>query len=236
MNDPPIRPAATVMLLRPSTDGYEVLMVRRTNQAVFGGGMYVFPGGRVDDADGPGDDGFVVAAIRECFEEAGVLLARDPAGATPDRRHPVFAEREAVHGGAVSFAELLARHRLAPALDDLVWVANWLTPKGEMPRRFDTRFFVAAMPDGQTSGHDRQETVDSEWLAPAAALARWAQRDLAMLPPTVAQLRFLDRHPTVEAVFAAGRAMLRPERVEPRLIPGTWEVRLPGEPGFDELA
>lgn len=231
MNEPPIRPAATVLLLRDGADGVEVFMLRRANQAVFGGGMYVFPGGRVDDADGE----FEVAAIRECFEEAGVLLARCPDGSPVSPDHAVFSAREEIHAGAMSLRELLGRHGLVAALDDLSWIAEWVTPRGELPRRFDTRFFVAAMPAGQASHHDDSETVASEWIRPTDAIARWERHEMAMFPPTVHQLRFVEPHESVASAVAAARAVGTPPRLEPRLVPGTMSVLLPGEPGFDEL-
>src|SRR6266511_573953 len=115
----PIRPASTVMLLRDGDSGLEVFMLRRTMGAAFARDMYVFPGGRVDDADGEGDAGFRVAAIRECFEEAGVLLAVDGDGQTVADGHPVLAERHAVHSGEVTVGELCARHGLALATEQL---------------------------------------------------------------------------------------------------------------------
>ena len=152
------------MLLRDTADGLEVFMLRRTNAAVFAGGMYVFPGGRVDPADGEGDEAFVVAAIRECYEECGVLLAVDDAGRMVDDGHPALAHRAGVYEGTVDMRALAADHGLRLLTDALPWVSHWITPKGETTRRFDTRFFVAASPAGQTSHHDDNETVASMWV------------------------------------------------------------------------
>ncbi|HTH06773.1 MAG TPA: NUDIX domain-containing protein, partial [Ilumatobacteraceae bacterium] len=150
--DVPIRPAATVMLLRDGQDGIEVFMLRRTNAAVFAGGMYVFPGGRVDPADGePGSaEAFAVAAVRECYEEAGVLLAVDSAGRMVDDGHPALSHREAVYDGTVDVRALAAEHGLRLATDELAWMSHWITPRGETTRRFDTRFFAVASPPGQS--------------------------------------------------------------------------------------
>lgn len=237
MTGPPVRPAATVLLLRDAPVGLQVFLLRRTSQAVFGGGMYVFPGGRVDDRDGQRehDDAFQIAAIRECFEEAGVLLARTRDGMPVDPNHQIFSARESVHRGERGLIDLLAEHHLEPATDQLIWLARWVTPKGELPRRFDTKFFVAAMPFGQRSRHDDSETVASEWSRPADALRRWEDHELAMFPPTVAQLRFLLPHATVAEAVAAARSVGPPPRLEPKLIPGTFDVVLPGEPGYDDL-
>jgi 8-oxo-dGTP pyrophosphatase MutT (NUDIX family) len=175
-HDVPIRPAATVMLLRDTVAGLEVFMLRRTNAAVFAGGMYVFPGGKVDPLDGEGDEGFVVAAIRECYEECGVLLAVDAHGQMVDDGHPALAHREAVYNGSVDVRALVADHGLRLATDQLVWMSHWITPKGEASRRFDTRFYMAASPVGQSSHHDDSETVASMWVRPVDAWpthSRW---------------------------------------------------------------
>ena len=130
-SDVPAKPAATVMLLRDRHDGVEVFMLRRTTAAAFAGGMYVFPGGKVDEADGEDDLGYVIAAIRECYEEAGVLLAVDESGAMVTDGHPALAHRQAVYDGTVDLRALCDRHNLRPAIDDLVWVSRWITPVGE---------------------------------------------------------------------------------------------------------
>ena len=104
------------MLLRDSPEGIEVFMLRRTTAAAFAGGMYVFPGGKVDAADGDGDEGYVIAAIRECYEEAGVLLATDANGAMVADGHPALAHRQAVYDGDVDLRALCAEHHLLPAI------------------------------------------------------------------------------------------------------------------------
>src|SRR5215203_3480197 len=135
----PARPASTVMLLRDIDDGVEVFMLRRTKAAVFAGGMYVFPGGKVDAADGEegSDEAYEVAAIRECFEEAGVLLATDETGAMITDDHPALAHRQAIYDGEVDLRALCAEHHLVPAANALVWFSRWITPVGESSRRFD---------------------------------------------------------------------------------------------------
>ncbi|MGH9034335.1 MAG: NUDIX hydrolase, partial [Acidimicrobiia bacterium] len=184
-----IRPAATLMLVRDGADGIEVLMLRRHPDAVFAADAWVFPGGAVDPSDGdlppaavPGvTDGdasatigvhsgglaFFVAAVRECFEEAGVLLARTAGGGDLDISSDLDATRFARHrrdllAGRRSLAEMLGTEDLVLDLADVFYVSHWITPPGP-PRRFDTRFFVAAAPGGQAATHDTAETVESVW-------------------------------------------------------------------------
>ena len=237
-DDIPIRPAATVMLLRDTAAGLEVFMLRRTNAAVFAGGMYVFPGGKVDPSDGDGDEGFVVAAIRECYEECGVLLAVDPQGQMVDDGHPALAHREAVYDGSVDVRALAADHALRLATDQLVWMSHWITPKGEATRRFDTRFYVAASPVGQSSHHDDSETVASMWVRPADAIASFEAGELQLMPPTITNLRFLEQCPTVADAMTAARAVGVPPVILPKLrrVDGRMVgIAMPGDADYDSL-
>jgi 8-oxo-dGTP pyrophosphatase MutT (NUDIX family) len=233
------KPAATVMLLRDADHGIEVFMLRRTTSAAFASGMYVFPGGKVDAADGDGDMGYVIAAIRECYEEAGVLLATDESGAMVSDGHPALEHRESVHGGDVDLRALCDEYHLCPAIDDLVWVSHWITPVGESPRRFDTRFFVAVAPTEQTSRHDDNETIASAWVRPIEALRRQSAGELTMLPPTIKNLEFLGAHHDTASAMQDARRLGRPEAIQPRLrrdargrIRG---ISLPGDDDFDDL-
>jgi 8-oxo-dGTP pyrophosphatase MutT (NUDIX family) len=241
----PVRPAATVMLVRDGADGPEVFMLRRTLNAAFAGGMYVFPGGRVDDADHADelevicdglDDGrasavlglprgglaYWVAAVRECFEEAGVLLARpvggDDAVRFDDPRVAARfeAERHRVHDGTLSLTELCAQERLVLTTDAIHYVSHWITPVGE-PRRFDTRFFVARAPQAQEPLHDDHETIESLWVRPADALARVRAGELAMIPPTMKNLEFLLPNATADAALAAAGRLETPRPILPKL-------------------
>jgi 8-oxo-dGTP pyrophosphatase MutT (NUDIX family) len=258
----PVRPAATVMLVRDAVDGssgVEVFMLRRSTNAVFGAGMYVFPGGRVDGLDGAtdlephvvglddeqasarlgidrGGLAFWVAAIRECFEEAGVLLARRRDGNALDLRDD---DRHAVHAGTLSMAELCRRDDLVLDLSTTHYVAHWITPAGEA-RRFDTRFFVALAPDDQDPLHDDGETIDSLWVRPEDAIAMLREGRLTMMPPTVANLRFLSEHRTSHAVIAAAAELDRPRPVLPRLrVDADGQVvgvAMPDDPDYATLA
>ena len=263
----PLRPASTVMLLRDVPRDIEVFMLQRTTSAAFASGMYVFPGGRVDDADGSGEldelcDGLTdaeasdllriprgglaywVAAIRECFEEAGVLLARDAQGkyVSLDDEHSqrrFMHARHEVHEGRLSFAELCRRENLRLAVDAIRYVSHWITPIGEK-RRFDTRFFVAVAPQSQEPLHDDKETIASLWVAPTTALALAQRGELAMIPPTIANLEFLAPHHSSSTAIDAARQIGVPTPVLPKLrrdaegrVVG---IVVPGDPAYDELA
>lgn len=240
----PLRPASTVMLVRDAPSDIEVFMLQRTTSAVFASGMYVFPGGRVDDVDAAseldelceglsdaeasdllrlpsGGLAYWVAAIRECFEEAGVLLARDAHGDfvalnNPDSQARFAEARHAVHDGHLSLAELCRREGLRLAVDSMRYVSHWITPVGEK-RRFDTRFFVAVAPASQDPLHDDSETVASLWVTPNDALARAERGDLAMIPPTTANLRFLAPHRTAREAVGAAQKIGIPTPILPKL-------------------
>jgi len=233
------KPAATVMLLRDSPGGVEVFMLRRTRAAAFASGMYVFPGGKLEGADGDGDEGFVLAAIRECYEEAGVLLAVDENGTMIADGHPALDHRQAVYDGVVDLRALCREHQLRPATGQLVWISRWITPVGESTRRFDTRFFITVAPTGQTSRHDDNETIASEWVAPADALRRAAAKELLMMPPTIKSLEFLLHHADSASVMEAARFLGRPEPIQPRLRRGAdgriTGVSLPGDADYADL-
>lgn len=235
-----IKPAATVMLVREAESrGIEVFMMKRTTKAAFAGGMYVFPGGAVDAED----SSYEIAAIRECFEEAGVLLARNGSGATVRFDDPISADRftrhrHDVHEGRRSMTSVLRDEELTAAVDELHWVSHWVTPFGEV-RRFDTRFFVAAMPQDQDPLHDDKELVDSLWVAPGDALGRARSGDLLMLPPTMANLGFLADHASVSAVLDSAASLATPTRVLPKVrwkADGSMDALLmPTDAGYDEI-
>jgi 8-oxo-dGTP pyrophosphatase MutT (NUDIX family) len=205
------RDAATVMLLRSGRGGLEVYMMRRQASMAFAAGMSVFPGGSVDPRDADeevawaGPDAaqwgrvfdappeqaraLVCAAVRETFEESGVVLA----GATPDTvvADPTSddweADRNALLDRSLSLAELLARRHLVLRSDLLRPWSRWLTPVVE-PRRFDTRFFAAALPEGQRTRDVGGEAAAVRWLSPAEALEAGRRREMQLLPPTAVTL------------------------------------------------
>ena len=264
----PVKPAATVLLIRDADDGgIEVFMLRRTFSAAFASGMFVFPGGKVDDVDGMEDiaeicDGLTdehassllglpngglaywVACIRECFEEAGVLLARhettgDVVRFDDDATATKFsAERENIHDGSVALLDLCKKEGLRLATDEIFYVSHWITPVGER-RRFDTRFFIARAPAAQEPLHDDGETIESFWISPQEAIERAHEKDLMLMPPTKANIEFLLPHATTDEVLAAAAQIGIPQAILPKLkIDSDGRVvgiAMPGDPGYDAL-
>ncbi|MHB1801925.1 MAG: MBL fold metallo-hydrolase, partial [Actinomycetes bacterium] len=225
----PARAAASVVLLRdgpPGVGGLEVFLLTRASSMAFAPGVPVFPGGSVDpgDADAPpwwgpepavfagklgaapGEaQALVVAAVRETFEETGVLLAGLPGGPMVSGTHRPEWERDrvAVAAHEISLGRLLRDRGLVLRADLLVPWAHWVTPLFE-PRRYDTRFLVAALPEGQVARDPSTESAHAAWVAPAEALAQAHGGSLMMLPPTRVILTSLLDHRTVAAVRHAG--------------------------------
>ena len=233
----PPRPAATVLLLRDAPQGLEVFMLRRRTTMAFAGGAYAYPGGSVDARDGSVRH----AAVRETFEEAGVLLAGPadgsaPGGVVADVTGPGWeADRAALAGHRLSFAEFLARRGLAAREELLVPWARWITPEFEA-RRYDTWFFLAALPEGQRTRNASTEADHAAWVRPAAALAACARGELFMLPPTRATLRELSGYPTVtRALAAAAGRRLRPVMATARLDGDRVRLSWPGYEEFGTL-
>ncbi len=264
-----LRDAATVVLVREADDrapGFEVFMLLRAVKSDFNAGAYVFPGGGVDRADavpgvqnicsgldaaaasarlGLADGGlaFYLAAIRECFEEAGVLLAADAAGRTLSLHEPAVKQRFAAHRAALNAGQttlpaICAQEQLHLPLGEVHYYSHWITPEG-MPRRYDTRFFLCRAPAGQEPLHDGEETVDHCWVRPAEALARYAAGSFSLVPATRKQLEFLARHPTVDDLLTAVRAIEHVPAIQPQLILGAdgrpERVRLPLPGGVEEI-
>jgi 8-oxo-dGTP pyrophosphatase MutT (NUDIX family) len=207
--DAAIRRAATVLVLRDSSAGPEVLMVRRHDAASFMGGAYVFPGGALDDADleVQGEAlAFHVAAARELFEEAGLLLARDQRGqilsiATSDDRERFSAYRRDLHHHRQPLRVIVEKEHLQLALDALVPFAHWVTPSIDK-RRFDTQFFVAPAPPDQTPVHDETETSEIAWMRPAVALEAARRNAMVLPPPTWVTLAELEPFESVDHTLA----------------------------------
>jgi 8-oxo-dGTP pyrophosphatase MutT (NUDIX family) len=238
-------------------------MLRRNLNSEIVGGAYVFPGGRVDESDaGPaaqrrtfgltdeeasrrlslerGGLAYYVACLRELFEEAGLLVVcnedGDPVRISDDESvRRLAASRREVNAGTLDFIAMMEREELVLDLRGLEYVAHWVTPIG-LPRRFDTRFFVALAPTGQVATHDAGETVADQWLRPVDALAAHARGELAMLPPTIRNLQAIAHLGTSLEVLDYARALKDIVRVEPRLVSLEGEVRilLPGEDGYDD--
>jgi 8-oxo-dGTP pyrophosphatase MutT (NUDIX family) len=237
------RDAATVMVLRPGSapgqpgDAPEVLMLRRPAAMAFAPGAYVFPGGSVDPADADADIGWVAgptpgefgeqlgcpaelaralvcAAVRETFEESGILLAGGADGAPAEFDEPsLTADRAELAAGRVTFAELLDRRGLVIRADLLTPWARWITPEAE-PRRFDARFFAAALPPGQRAAGHHAEADHIAWLRPEAALSAARDGSMLLLPPTAATLNEFCALGSVGKILASRRAVTP---IEPRL-------------------
>jgi 8-oxo-dGTP pyrophosphatase MutT (NUDIX family) len=251
------RDAATVVLVRDGAAGLEAYLLRRQPTMAFASGMHVFPGGSVDprDADhalgwaGPDAAAWarllgtaeplaralVCAAVRETFEESGVLLAGPtPGEVVADTSGDDWeADRLALIDRTLAFSELLDLRRLVLRADLLRAWAHWITPEFE-PRRFDTRFFVAALPGGQRTRDVGGEADRVEWVRPAEAVDRALGGAMPMLPPTWSTLGELASYSSVAEVLAAGEQR-RIDAIMPRAIVEGDEVRLvlPGEEGYD---
>lgn len=220
----PLRDASTVILVRDSARGIETFLQRRSVGMDFAGGMTVFPGGGVDPSDtdasvrwtGPEvawwaerfatDEAqaraLVLAAVRETFEECGVLLA-GPSPETVVADTSAYSEaRRALEARELSFGDFLEREGLVLRADLLRPRANWITPVGER-RRYDTYFFVAAVPDGQRADGETTETDHVQWRTAQEALDGWRSRDSVLLPPTWSQLTELAGYSTVAELMAA---------------------------------
>lgn len=254
-------PSATVTIVRDAPRGIEVLMMKRNLKSGFVPGMYVFPGGGLDDTDllfknnnlcnclddvsasgalGLTCDGLAywVAAIREAFEESGLLLARDEAGTVVSLTDPKIARRFTEHrrqlnAGTTAFPALLQMENLQLAADQLTYFAHWITPVG-LPRRYDTRFFMAEAPAGQEPLQDERETIAATWVRPGEALSLHQRGEFEMRTPTVRTLESFADYDNV-ANLRRGLAAKRDVRVIlPRIGPDGRRV-LPGEPGYEEM-
>lgn len=254
------------MVLRddPAGGAPDVFMVRRHQGTAFMGGAFVFPGGRVDARDRDTADarwcdaaelaaarfpdlpaadaiGYHVAAIRELFEEAGVLLARDAGGrfvsladAAAHARFTTY--RRELHAERCTLREVVDKEHLRLALDALVPWSHWVTPPMETTRRFDTRFFLARAPEHQAPAHDETETTAGVWISAAAAIARSRADEIMLPPPTWTTLRELEPFARVDAALA--HAQRRPiVRREPMFLEqdGVQMLLLPGDPLNPEL-
>jgi 8-oxo-dGTP pyrophosphatase MutT (NUDIX family) len=258
----PALPAATVTLVRDTPTGLEVLMLQRNFQSGFMPGMFLFPGGALDPGDraaavlarcagldderasaalGTSDGGLAywAAAIRESFEEAGVLLAYAENGELVNPGDPAriarFAEyRRRLNGGEDILAEMLQQEGLQLAVDRLTYFSHWITPV-TAPRRYDTRFFVAVAPQGQEALPDNVEAIHHVWVNPPAAVQRHREGKFKMRTPTIRTLETFADYDKVDTLIAA----LRAQPTIPALLPriGSKGQRLmPGDPGYDDLA
>nr|WP_042198450.1 NUDIX hydrolase [Kibdelosporangium sp. MJ126-NF4] len=253
--DPPVTPkdAATVVLLRDTEVGIEAFLLRRVIGMAFAGGMTVFPGGGVDKRDADADIAWtgprpewwaeqfacpvplaralVCAAVRETFEESGVLLAGPDGQSVVSDTAPYASARQALVDREFSFAQFLADSGLVLRADLLRPWANWVTP-AEEPRRYDTKFFIAALPEGQRADGSTSEADHAEWRRPAEAVDLWKAGERALMPPTWMTLTELGEQSSVADAMAADRTI---SKIIPKVIREGRVLRpvLPGDPAYD---
>jgi 8-oxo-dGTP pyrophosphatase MutT (NUDIX family) len=245
----------------------EVCMLRRHLDSDFVGGAYVFPGGKVDEDDRTpvaeeacvgrsdaaasdmlgierGGLAFWVAALRECFEEAGVMLAypegTGPGGELVDVSEPEVHSRLAacrveLNAGTVGFLDACRAQGLRLAVDRVHYFSHWITPE-PAPKRYDTRFFVTALPPGQIPVHDDHETTDTVWVRPSEALERAEAGEFDLIFPTIKNLEAIARFTTSAELLTAAAAVERVPTVLPRIVSDEsgFRILLPGDPGYDE--
>ena len=256
------RDAASLLLLRDTADGVQVYMVRRHGRSRFMANAHVFPGGRLDPEDcaplleplcgGLTDQraaarlgledadlarGLHVAALRETFEEAGVLLAR---GAGPDAAMDMLAadlsrQRDRLNAGAITFAAMLQEQRLVLDLGGLKYLDRWITPEFE-PRRYDARFFVGRAPEDQQASHDPVETTAGQWCTVSHLLQGNRRGELFLAPPTLCILEGLATCRSVEQVLEGAPDEPVPPTMPRPLLRGSSELTLllPGDHRYDD--
>lgn len=246
-----------MVLVRDGRFAPELFLVHRHFRASFGA-SYVFPGGLLDagDCEAPAFSGetsaeaadrclgltagglyYYCAAIREVFEEAGVLLAHRGGGRRIDQSHwqALQPSRDGLNSGALRWSEFLRRNDLTLACEALHYFAWWITPRGR-PKRFSTRFFLAALPEGQEALHDGRELTDSRWTTARDAIRAFEARELVLPPPTSATLREIADLPDVDGLlrWADGRAREGVPRIVPAIVSrgGQDRVLLPDDPDY----
>jgi glyoxylase-like metal-dependent hydrolase (beta-lactamase superfamily II)/8-oxo-dGTP pyrophosphatase MutT (NUDIX family) len=255
------RPAATLVVVRNADAGMEVLLMHRTTAMEFAGGAHVFPGGAVDAGDAglaaacarlddaaasrrldvaSGGLAYWVCAIRECFEEAGLLYAYAGDALvrfdSPVAREDAPSLRRALNAGDTTFPALVATLGLRLATDRLAYLSHWITQAGR-PRRYDTRFFIAAAPEHQRPMHDAGETVAHEWLVPRIALERHARGEVQLLFPTLKTLELLAGFDRVADALDYAHTPRAMPPMSPRLASGRDGPKLlvPGDYAYAEV-
>jgi 8-oxo-dGTP pyrophosphatase MutT (NUDIX family) len=252
--------AATVILVRDGDHGVEVLLQERSSRSKSFGGMFVFPGGKVDLHDahhryeatysGHTDEdasailavpryglAYWMGGIRECFEEAGILLAYDKTGnivsfSDMDTKSRFAVHRAALNDGKCSLLEICEREELTLATDRLLYYSHWVTPISQ-PRRFDTRFFVCQAPPNQEPIIDNHEIVSQCWINPAEAIRRHQDEDFQIFFPTIKNLEGIMQYNDVAALLRGVAAISEFPRILPMRPDVTSVIPLiPGDEGF----
>ncbi|TAN22595.1 MAG: NUDIX domain-containing protein [Actinomycetota bacterium] len=259
------RPAATVILMREidGRQGFEILMLKRSTELDFSAGAYVFPGGAVDPQDiqlaprclgindseaskilelTEGGIATYVAAIRECYEEVGIMLLSSGDDRSPgygskhldlrsaEQKEKYTSLRRSLNLGEIRFVDAVLSNNLYLTTSDLFYISHWVTPPGGS-RRYDTRFFVALAPDNQEALHDKGEIVDSLWLKPADALRRFEEGELRMIFPTLRNLGAIAKFKTAAEVLQWASNLNNIPRLSPIRVYENGEAKfvLPGE-------
>ena len=254
----PIRPAATVMLIDDRLD-LQVYMLQRHANTVFAGGMWVFPGGAVDHQDDAsyykdiathrtdaeaselmalptGGLAYYMAAIRETFEEAGILLAlhaedESPLVISPEDTPRFNNFRDMLNAGEIELKTILENENLLADVGQMHYVARWITPLGS-PRRFDARFFIARIPSNQIAQHDDSELVNSAWLTPREILERIDREEMVLMTVTERMIHSFALFESASQVIESAAQNLSDQRA--RVDSKTGKITMPGEPGYDD--
>ena len=254
----PVRPAATVMLIDDRPD-LQVFMMERHANTVFAGGMWVFPGGAVDHQDDASyyakiathrtdaeasalmdlDSGglaYYMAAIRETFEEAGILLAlhqddERPLSLNADNQNRFEILRDQLNAGDIDLKSILEQESLLADVGQMHYIARWITPLGS-PRRFDARFFISCIPSEQIPIHDDGELVNSAWMSPHEILERAEREDMVLMSPTLRMVKNLAAFDSAEQVIESVEK--DPLDEQARVHRDTGIIVMPGEIGYDD--
>ena len=235
----PVKPAATVLLIRDAVaGGIEVFMLRRTFTAAFASGMFVFPGGKVDDVDGIEEIAELCDGLTDAHASSLLGLANVVRFDDPEVEARFNHERHNIHDGSVALLDLCVAEGLRLTTDDIHYVSHWITPMGEK-RRFDTRFFIARAPAAQEPLHDDGETIESFWISPQEAMRRAHDKDLMLMPPTRVNIEFLLPHSTTDEVMAAAAKVGTPQTILPKIKTDSdgrvVGIAMPGDSDYDGL-
>jgi 8-oxo-dGTP pyrophosphatase MutT (NUDIX family) len=254
-----IRPAATVILIRESTDSFEIFMVKRSTKSAFGS-VYVFPGGTLDAEDSLPDmfkycEGLTdeqasaklainqnglaywIACIRECFEEVGILLTNKNDALLKDKKK-LDDYRKDLNLKNITFHDICKENNLRLRANNIVPCAHWVTPTIE-PKRFDTRFFLAKVHSDQLGVHDGFELTESFWISPSKALEKFHNGEMSMMMPQIKSLEILSKFSSREEAFNYFQGLEDGmiSSILPKFIKknGAWFGFLPGDDGYDSI-